>query len=252
MGTDNFFTGVIMLGFDPVIIGASLILASGGGDLCAMDAPTELHIKPSSARLKIDTSQSLKQLQKANVDTISPHSFNGMTVTKGLMEGRIAIEPEVALTNKSYDSRGVGCVWYDKITVRLDIDPNIRIAREVKEDKCMYNAVLEHERKHVAVDRRIINKYARIIGTEIQTALDERGYVAGPLPLNQVKSVGQRMQKTIFQIVDFQMQKMSLERKEAQQAIDSKEEYERVGAMCPEFNKKYHSQMEDAAMSAMQ
>lgn len=237
--------------FDPVLWGASFILAAGSGqNLCAMDKPARIHVKPTSARLRIDTSKSLKDLQTLEVDTFNPHAFHGVSVTKGVMQGRIRIEPEVKLTTVSYDRQGIGCVWYDSINVELDIDPVILIPREVRRDRCMYRAVLDHEKKHVRVDREIVNKYAKIMGRELRNALDDRGYAVGPIPLDQIDSIAARMQNTVFQVIDLQSQKMKIERTEKQQAIDTKEEYERVAAQCPEFREKNRDLMIEAGKSA--
>ena len=45
------------------------------------------------------------------------------------------------------------------------------------------------------------------------------------------------MKQVVAQILDFEFQKMSLERQENQRAVDNLEEYQSVNAKCPDFEK---------------
>ena len=109
----------------------------------------------------------------------------------------------------------------------------------------MRKAILGHELKHVRVDREIVNKYAKSIGNKIYEALEERGFSAGPFMADQSKEVADKMQRVVHQIVELEYQKLDIDRRERQRAVDSREEYNKVGALCPSFNKRKNRLYDD-------
>ena len=231
--------------FDPLTAASVLVLAAGSSsaarvdmdNLCVMPKAADIRVVPSTRAIRYDYSKSLAQMQGVGIDTIDPHSFgSGISMTQGYMKGAIKLAPQVQIATKTYPALQAGCVWYDKINIKIEIDPTIVIAKEVKADPCMSKAVADHEMKHIMVDRQVVNKYSRIIGEQVRAELKQRGFMAGPIPQNAMQSVANRMQKTVFQVVEHQYKKMELERLELQRAVDSAQEYERVRNLCPDFN----------------
>lgn len=223
-----------MFGFDPVTIGTLLVLAAGQ-PACIAPQPAQISVKPRTAEVQLDTTNTLGQLQTVQTDTINPHSFGGVSYLQGFASGRIAVKPSVKL-NYTQDKRtGAVCLYYETITIDISIDPKIYIAKEVHEDECMGKATLEHEMKHVKADRQIVNKYAGIMGQKIFKGLEERGFTAGPFAPEHVQQAAGRMQKTVFQLLELEYKRMELDRAEAQGGVDSAEEYDRVDALCPDF-----------------
>ncbi len=225
-----------MFGFEILSLGTMAILASSRPE-CIMPQRTRINVVPRTEKVKFDFNQSLAQIQSHETDTIDPHSFGGSSVMQGYMNGSIKVAPRVKLGTKTWPSLGAGCVWYDVIDVGLEIDPTIVIAKEVARDRCMKNAVVEHEMKHVNVDRAIVNEYAQTMGRKIFDALSERGFKSEVVRLSSMDAVVQRMQDTVFQVVDLEYRKMELDRLERQRAIDSREEYERVSNLCEGFKR---------------
>jgi hypothetical protein len=226
----------------PLTAASLLVLAASPQNLCTMPKPTDIEIVPSSKSVHYDYSKGLDDLQGLKMDTISPHNFNGISVTQGFMNGSIQLVPKVELSYQTYKGFDAACVWYDKITITLQLDPTIVIAREVQADPCMNTAVTAHEKKHVKVDRQIVNKYSQIMGEEIYAALEDRGFIAGPVKTASLDALVERMQKVVFQIVEHQYKKMDLERIELQQKVDSREEYQRISDQCPDFNPPQYQQ----------
>lgn len=224
-----------MLPFDPLTAGTMMILAAGSAKTCQIPYPTQISIVPKTAELEIDTSQSHEQLQQQNIDTINPYGFSGTTHTNGFMQAELGMKSSVDLDYKQAPQMPAYCIWYKKITIELDINPKIVIAKEVAKDPCMYRAVLTHEMKHVNADRRLANKYAKTVGKKVYEGLKQRGFIAGPIPTENFNEVSARMHKTVSQLVELEYKKMEIERMEFQQGIDSLQEYERVKAQCPNY-----------------
>jgi hypothetical protein len=221
----------------PLIVVSAALLAAGGGaaPVCTLPEPVKIIVEPRTADLVYDHSRSMAALQGQQLDTINPYGFDGVAVTQGFMEGAIAMRPSVKLDYRLVAGARAACVFYDTIKVEISITPRITVASEVWGDPCMRRAVIDHEMKHVMTDRRIINKYGRVMGERLHRALAERGFIAGPMHPEDMEAVARRMQQVVFQILEHEYKKMALERAEAQQAVDSREEYDRVSALCPDF-----------------
>ena len=184
--------------------------------------------------MKFDFTQTLDEIQGSASGTINPYGFHRTTRTQGFMKGGILMSPKVALGGAVDQKTGNICLWYEAVDLRIEIDPEVVIAKEVHADPCTRKAVLDHEMKHVFADRQIVNKYAKLMGKRIYEALQQRGFVVGPIPASSQKDVAIRMQETVFQVVSKERRRMRIDREDLQSSIDSLEEYNRVSALCQE------------------
>ncbi len=224
-----------MLPIDPLTAGTLLVMAVTSTPFCQMPEPAKISVIPKTHKVKIDTSQTLKQIQSEVVNTINPYGFDSMTHTNGYMRGGISWKTKVDLDNKYSPRTGGYCIWYKSVDIELEIDPTIVIGKEVAKDRCMYKAVLKHEMRHVNADKIIVNKFAKSMGQKVFDGLKERGFIVGPIPADNVQAVATRMQETISQFLELEHKKMDIERAELQQSIDSLEEYTSVQAKCPNY-----------------
>lgn len=224
-----------MLGVDPLTISSLMVLAASN-PVCSIPSPAQINVIPKSSAVKYDYSKSLAALQAEQVDTINPYGFHGTSITNGFASSPISIEPKISMNYKYLPQYGGYCLWYEKIDIHINVDPTITIATELAKDSCKSKAVRDHELKHVRVSKMIVNKYAKTMGSKVFNALQQRGFVAGPIPQNSAQEMQTRMAETVQQIVEFEFRKMQLDHEEQQQAVDSLAEYERVNALCPNFD----------------
>ncbi len=226
-----------MLGIDPITV-TSLMILAGNAVSCPQAPTTKINIIPHTEKVKYDYKQSLKKIQEYSTDTVDPYSFHGTTITQGFMKGEIGLDHKVTLGQVTNSKRGYSCLWYKDITVNITIDPTIVIAKELYNDRCMRKAIIDHELKHVRVDRRVVNKYANLIGEKLMSDLKTRGFSAGPVRIDSIAEISKKMQRVVNQIIELEYQKLSIDRQENQRAVDSLEEYESVDDKCPAFEKK--------------
>jgi len=220
-------------GIDPLTALSILTLASTDPSaVCKMPKPTEINVIPRTAEVTIDTSQTRAEIQKYNIDTVNPYGFGTDSHTNAFMRGAVGMTHEVNMDYKHVLSNRAVCIWYDKINLIIEITPEIVMAKELTQDPCEYKVTKEHEMKHVMVDRRIVNKYAKSMGKKVFEGLKSRGFMAGPINVSAAQDTITRMQKIVGQLVELEYKKMQIERMEEQQAVDSLEEYQRVNAAC--------------------
>ncbi len=226
-----------MLGLDPVTL-SSLVVLAGYTPECPTHPPAKINIVPRTEDVKYDYRQSLKKIQSYSTDTVDPYGFHGTTITQGFMKGKIQLSQKIKFGQAGNTRAGYGCTWYSDITIELHIEPTIVIAKEIYQDKCMRKAVVDHELKHVRVDREVVNKYAQEMGNKLMSALNSRGFEAGPFELRRMDEVQQKMQRVVRQVLELEYKKLGIERQERQGKVDSLEEYESVDDRCPAFEAK--------------
>lgn len=228
---------MLKFGLVKMTVAALFLLATSPAHAqkCVLPKPTEIIVKPASQDVRLYAHKSLKEMQSISTDTIDPHSFGGVSVMQGFAKTGIRMTGRAELDYEQLPGQYAACVWYDKVVVNFEMDPAIHIAKEVYADPCMRRAVYDHEMKHVMTDRKIINQYSNIIANKLYTELKKRGFIVGPVPGDQMQQVANRMNDTVGQIINHEYKRLELDRMDAQRAVDSIEEYERVSGLCPHF-----------------
>ena len=219
-----------MIGLDYLVAGY-FHLASA--DIkCNMKKAPRINVAASDTSVRYDHTQSQEQLEKVGVDTVSPYGKNVQTHVGGLMSGEVTVAQNVRILQESYTRLNTGCLYVDSVKVDIHIKPIIYIAKNYPKNGCMYKAIMEHEKKHIQVDRMIVNKYTQIIVRGLDTALKKIGYTHGPFRTAQLKFEQEKIQQYTQDIVRGYSDQMSAERQKLQQEVDNLAEYERVQAQC--------------------
>jgi len=198
---------------------------------CPSKPAGKVNIIWSSDAVKYDFTKSQSQMDGMKNDTENPYDRSIKTHVGGLMSGGISIKTEINVATITYPRSRVSCQWIDKMDVRIAIDPTIYIAREHGKGSCKHNAILQHEMKHVYVDRAAVKKYAPAIKSHLEQAVRKVGIV-GP----KAERRAPEFQQKIIDYMDGQLNavtdKMYAERRVNQQGIDTLAEYERVSNLC--------------------
>ncbi len=200
---------------------------------CQTRNAPRINVLPSKSRVRYDFTKRKQQLNSINVDTISPYGPQHKTEVSGLMSGSIQVKHEMRFEHQKYMSLDLGCLYIRSVDVNVHVEPTVFVAAEYAKGTCMHNAVLAHEHKHVREDQKIVNKYTGIIGRAMQQAVNSRGASFGPYELDRIPLVQQNIQNSLNSVLKKYNDRMNIERRDRQQAIDSFEEYESIGKRCP-------------------
>ncbi|NQZ15005.1 MAG: hypothetical protein HRT94_09315 [Alphaproteobacteria bacterium] len=201
---------------------------------CKPKVSPKINILPTKSSVKYDYSKSKNDLERFDIDTVSPYGSEHRTHVGGLMSGQIQLAQQTEFMQEMYDHVGYGCVYIKKIDVKIHIDPTIYIASEYKQGSCKHRQIKKHEKKHVREDQLVVNKYADLVGKDLKAILNAGGYSFGPYKISELLPVQKRLQDKLEQAVKARHAEMQEERQKRQQAIDSKEEYESIAAACLE------------------
>jgi hypothetical protein len=212
---------------------AALTLASAQSVTCTVPKLPRIDVRPTSDNLEYNFTESTGQLSKKPLDTVNPYGPNVKTAVGGLTSGKMQMIQKVVFNTETYPSQGISCVWYDTITVRIHIDPTIYIASEFPKGSCRHAAVMQHEMKHVKVDRMIVNDYSKRIGNALLAMIRREGQGLGPIRASDAKQAQNVLQHRIRTVVDAHSRQLEADRRYRQQQIDTLQEYERVSKLCP-------------------
>lgn len=226
-----------MLGLELVMAGHLLWHASANAPASPIACPAQksarVDVKWRSQPIRYDYAKNTSHLNNHDVDTVNPYGDNVSTDVGGLMSGKIQYESNIQVSSVRYPVGNVNCLWIDKVTVEIVVDPVIMIAAEHPEGSCKHSAILEHEKKHVATDLAVVKEYLQPARQAVALAVQKVG-VVGPKPTAKADEFKKKMTEYIQNALKAEMDKMYADRRERQAAIDTKEEYDRVDAMCPD------------------
>lgn len=219
-----------MFGLDIAMAG---VLWLAGEELsCPQKPAPKVTVTPRQSVVKYDSNKTRQELEQFNIDTVSPYEIHTETHVGGLMSGEILIETRIGFVLDTFVNRGLVCIAIRNVDVNLHLAPTVYVAKEFKRGTCKYDAILEHENKHVSMDKYILKKYSDRMLQAVSQALEKYGASYGPFEETKQEEAQEKLKNYIDQIVKAESETMSKERRERQQGIDSLEEYERVNKLC--------------------
>lgn len=209
-----------------------LTLAATPATECTLPYAPKINIRPTTAEIEYDITQSAETLTKIKTDTESPYGLGVDTITRGLRHDRPELTYNIKFDGKRFTINGItqDCMWYKDITIDLKLRPRIYIAKENARGDCG-EFILKHERKHVAADRIVMNEFAQNMGTRILESVNKMGAV-GPFDIEKNELVRQQLIQRIEKIIDEEKGKMVAAMQARQSQIDTLEEYEEGDRIC--------------------
>ena len=216
-------------GLDIMAFSGWLLLASNQ-QVCSMTKAPSVVVNPITAPIQYEFNLGSEELDKIKSNTVSPYAPGTDTTTKGLRHDKPEFQYSVSIYRAEDHQRQTACFWYDKVEVTIKLSPKIYVAKEQSDKRCR-DEILKHELKHVEVDRRVINNYARNIGIAIQNSVNEIG-VIGPYNLHEKDKVNESLKAHIKSAIESQELLLYRDMRNEQSQVDSLEEYERVSAIC--------------------
>ncbi|MCB1537988.1 MAG: hypothetical protein H6865_05380 [Rhodospirillales bacterium] len=199
---------------------------------CPAQKSAQVDVHWRSEPIKYDISQSEAELAAHHIDTKNPYGVHVATDVGGLMSGKISFQSSTEISSVRFPAQSLTCLWINRVSVDIVMDPTIQIASEHPKGTCEYVAILEHESKHVAIDRGVIEAYLDTIRAAAAQAVQKVGMV-GPKPSETGEDFKTKMSKYVEGQIKAAMDQMYAARVARQQALDSKAEYDRIAAQCP-------------------
>ena len=222
-----------MIGFDPVTLSAAYILASVSATECPAPEHVAAHVEFVKTDNPVVTDQTKEQLAsryRTNLD--SSMSIDGKWITGGatVMEG-MALKAGIDVEFKAHNAaNGQACLAVSAVTYTVTYSPTVYIASDLSD--CVKKATLAHEQRHVDHDSALANAYVPLIEKALTDYVDNLG-AKGPLSLNDVDAVKDRLTSDIMQAVKPKWGDLSFAVRDKKGEVDTEEDYKKDTAACP-------------------
>ncbi len=211
-------------------VASGLLTLAGGPIQCTVTKAPVINVQPRTTEVRYDYSRSSADLTAVQSDTISPFAPGTKTVTEGLRQDQPVLTASISEQLMTYPEMDAVCLSYETINIYIDLKPVIFIASEWPPGTCR-DAILEHEKKHIRVDREVMNEFAQKIGAAVQNAVNEVGAV-GPVHIAQKEEAHKYMLDYIDSAVKYLQLPLYSQMRKRQAEVDSLQEYQRIGAIC--------------------
>jgi hypothetical protein len=170
---------------------------------------------------------------KAAGNTYKPSGVGGPRWhTGGLTQSNISIEPDVEnhiLVNSTQNS---SCAYIEKVRLNVVLAPVVWVANNFPEGSCMYNAVRDHELKHVHADQTVLTQHIGRIRAALTDVTEGRAFF-GPGTPDAVKASVATFFDQLKSTLARETQSFAEDDMKAQRAIDTMQEYQRISHLCP-------------------
>ncbi|NQZ15006.1 MAG: hypothetical protein HRT94_09320 [Alphaproteobacteria bacterium] len=190
----------------------------------------DIKIDPTQTPIKYDFTKNIAQIGKIGEGAYSPYEPHEETYTMGLAVGRQSLEYTIGFSSMVYDKLDRACIHIREITVEIKFDPTIYVASEYPKGSCEFKEVLDHEKEHVHITQRTLNKHSKILGNNLKEAL-KGGYSFGPFKIDSVERAQQILQKKIAKITFDANDRMNKENNKLQNRFDDRDKG-RITAKC--------------------
>lgn len=152
---------------------------------------------------------------------------------EGLARGGMGIMSMAKFVGVPYDRYGMYyCPYVKKVIVSLHYNTLIFIAAEHRKGTCDFNATVEHENKHDAINREVVNATLERLKKDLPKiiAMTEGRYV----PRGEIENGAKKLETGLQDALRIYSEHMLKEITRRNAALDSPAEYERVAALCPQ------------------
>ena len=216
--------------FVAACLAASAIAAPAlSRELVCSHAPPRITVTVRAAEPALDETQTRVQLTEQ-----SRHLLPGNAHTLGLYNAiwRMSAQRQLGTLTESNVPQPRACIRLDHVEVTIEIDTRtIFVARELNPGSCRHAAVLEHERKHQAVDDDVLRRHTPWLREKL--ARDLAGlFTAKPIRARDLEASQARFLAESDRAINAAWKTINDERERLQRDVDTPEEYARVNTAC--------------------
>ena len=201
---------------------ASLILAAGGGSGHCYAPKPLLGFKATVSKVKFNVTESARSLTGL-------HGPKGGGVVTGLAFSPLYYEYQMHYSVTEQGNKI--CVAVDKMHINFRARPFVFVSKEFPRGSCEFNAVLNHENKHVSTLKKVQRKYAQDFKKYVYDTILQVKPVKISSP-GQLAAAQKKIEKQVNARLESYIEEIGYDLAREQTKVDSPSEYERVHNLC--------------------
>lgn len=217
----RFFSLFLLL-----IAGPALAQNSVG---CPPFEPPRVALEPVMVKPSLDTSRTLGAL--ISLASRNAPNFSGTRheMPVGLTAASLSLTSSYKVRIRQIPGAPVYCAQISDFHLTYGFpDTTIYVAREVPRSSCGFKNVLEHEFKHVAVDRA----FEESLSGPLTKAVEDLVRDIGVLATGDTEAVQNDISRTVNEKIERLGKDLAEVRKRQQLRIDTEDEYKRISEAC--------------------
>lgn len=197
-----------------------------------MDLPVIVHLNMPDPKLNTDLSYSeITRKFRAYHRGKPTEAFQQAL---GVTEFSLGVKFELKFAEKMKTLAGQVCLVPQSIDVFVNLDQTIFLGNPSTRSKCKYRTLMEHEMKHVKINRDVnlknLKQYEDSVKEGILAFGENQGW--GPYPTSQSDAKKKALTEYMSASVNRVVKTNEAEMNRLQRKVDSPREYQRIGRAC--------------------
>jgi len=192
---------------------------------------TEIRVSQKIMPARVDETKDQSQLTKMHFNDAIASDRRFIELT-GLTVAGITVDQEMRFASSGPED-GPSCVWPSVVTVTLSTEPVIYVVST--HGQCLLRLGIEHEERHVDVNKTIIGDYSAIFRRQLAGMAEAIANEHSP-PTRDPAALRSRMEEKLTAMISVTADTMYGAWRTAQHAVDSPQEYKRISEACPQVN----------------
>ena len=222
--------------FYPFIAGIFSALIVCGVPLHAMDCDGDRHFNPKSVfRVATHSAQVLHfhNYTTAQIEQMRNVKFHNKLVhSPGVTLAEHEFKMDYQIGGLEHPNGDGFCIWVDSVDVSFSYaQMNVYVSSQYPEGSCPYRVILNHENQHVAIDKRVLDKYRARIERALKRSrsIPTKAHPMSVISMNNGKAViADRLNRIVDPILAAYKKEIIRENGK----IDTPASYRRTQALC--------------------
>lgn len=204
------------------------------------DAPRPVYnLRAEISEPRLDFSMGREALNEKFFDIPLPDPHIYHRELGAVMTARMRLDYDLNMQETTLED-GQLCIAFQTLDITLSADPVIYLSSEFQKETCNFKFFLEHELKHVEIDRAVIAEYTpRVLEILDLAFAEDNDWKIGPLPPSIGDEAKDSLRAHVEGALNVAFTHLMTARMERQQALDSVEEYLDLARACAPFSGAY-------------
>lgn len=167
---------------------------------CNSKKPLFIDVVSAQDDVRYDFSKKTAELNRIGKGAYSPYGeghFN--TESRGLTVGKLSLSHNIEFYFEKYRDEGLACLQIEKVKVTMNYTPTVYVSTKFEKGTPIFHKILEHEKEHVKITQRVLDKYENILEERLKNEL-QHGFSAGLFSIDNMEREQQELQDRVKRI----------------------------------------------------
>ncbi|MEM9469677.1 MAG: hypothetical protein AAF988_05900, partial [Pseudomonadota bacterium] len=203
-------TKLFLIAIGLLLMGSHSVQAKSSAEQCTLSYRPTITVSYRPDAVKYDFTKNSLELDVLGKNAYSPYGEGHKTYFRGLVTSAQPINYEVFFNSSFHSTLKETCLKVDRIEVIMGYQPTVYVSEEYPKTSPIFKNVLEHELSHVEITQNVIQKYAAILRSRLQSDFSG-GNAYGFFKSYEIEQGRSNFQRRVHDIVTALSTEMHLE-----------------------------------------